>query len=922
MSSPVTTIPGPGPGPNPSPSSSASSTSTSASSSGGSSSPPGPTSSSSSSSSATATTTTTASTSTRSATSTTTTATRLPVPVGVESNSNLRACHQYPLASITSLRSQWSTNLLSVLSSTQAQTDDAVEADLAAAFAENPAAALDSVQADFATLVLPVWGSRTMAGCVRFPEFHPTRYFCSDGTVLTRSCPVSDKCPPRGQTLMAQGAPAVNVSSSDAAGAAAIDNLFLPLAVVGTATLTPTPAASTVISGVEGVAAITVSPPRASSTPVPAKAAQRAVFFGCWDWQAATTPPSRQYLCQVPQPAIAAPGAPETVLAPALPQLACPVPFLSTRTAGAQATVDSAAPGVVGPGSSNNSAPGASQSAGLPTGAIVAIALSSVVALVGAAVFVLWRRRHFSRSRRGKIPGVSATTMAVFPRRFPESPMADVRYGHHTPGMPRAAAFTGRLHDPIQLNVFSAPPTEPMLSGASVVSPEHSTTGVYAARPVWENTVVLGGDALQLPLLGAGAHAVNAEDDVATRVYALWDAFYARVHDLVVERYAAVPAAERAKVHMYQTVAGQAMGSLSSLPRALPRTDSAATAASLLAPPAAAAAAAAMANTRVASLSSPVSSPRLGPAPASLDVNVTPGGNLDAADIAATEFQLANVFFAFFLRTRLLAANRISEYTRLVYSHHPRYRRFSNGGDASGNGGGKASKFKHGKSSAAASSSAIPPALELPELYTALSELFSDPATRATAFRHLAPAVNQVVRDFGRVFQTAGLASTSSSSTHALGRSGSLRTATAIGFQSGTTPGSAADDVRARDVIERGVELVFRIKALDPALLLYFPPARAAPDADRMQWPAECAFPEEDGGEPERLDSPAPSLAESPRPLLAAVDGLMSSSPAASMDGAPGDEEEEGPRVQFAHWPGVWDAVAARPVVKARVWLS
>jgi hypothetical protein len=107
-------------------------------------------------------------------------------------NADLRGCHQFPLRVIQDLVNDWSKDLQGL--------------DLS-----KPKTELE-YRDEIVQNIVPIWGQRQMAGCLQFASFYSNFYFCTDGKVTGKACPVSDKCPPMGQLIQST---LLNVSLDD-----------------------------------------------------------------------------------------------------------------------------------------------------------------------------------------------------------------------------------------------------------------------------------------------------------------------------------------------------------------------------------------------------------------------------------------------------------------------------------------------------------------------------------------------------------------------------------------------------------------------------------------------------------------------------------------------------------------------------------
>ncbi|KAI9221845.1 hypothetical protein BC828DRAFT_397186 [Blastocladiella britannica] len=165
-----------------------------------------------------------------------------PSATDATSNSSVHSCHQYPVARVSVIVPLWARALVT-LAETNAKSPSKAGAGAVAAAAAAPAsatappptsanppafdtttaaqdeldlgllavsnedAAIAAVHADADAQVLPWFADYVMVGCARFATFYPRYYFCSDGGVLSRPCPVSAGCPAAGQLLVVGSAP-------------------------------------------------------------------------------------------------------------------------------------------------------------------------------------------------------------------------------------------------------------------------------------------------------------------------------------------------------------------------------------------------------------------------------------------------------------------------------------------------------------------------------------------------------------------------------------------------------------------------------------------------------------------------------------------------------------------------------------------
>ncbi|KAJ3365513.1 hypothetical protein GGF31_008538 [Allomyces arbusculus] len=689
-------------------------------------------------------------------------------------NSNIRACHQYPLRRLGDLTLEWASFLYTGHG--------------------RPTTPFTAVQANLTAAVMASWQNKIVAGCLQFPQFDARLFFCTDGSVANQACPVSDKCPLAGQRLLGDPPSSANTTtlpSTSINGTSTDLDSGAPRRVVDalaqSATLVPpTERPSDTSSSSSLSSTTTASSTSTLPTPTtPVVVATDATVFGCWGL-------GQQWVCEQPTDAAglsaASAGLTSASATPTGLRL-CPLTLtgLPTTTAEPSKWVPALVPtAAAGPSNTAGTKDEVASSGGSETASIIAGSLSSILVITAVAAFLIYRRRKkHPVHHHTKNPHHS---MRAAPALMPFAPMA-----------------------------MSSRPLSPSTT---------STTELTVSQHRLGESVIVAADIVPAP---DPARPESIPNFNVPDLVDVWADYQSWVFDLVDAHLQRLSPTDQAHLTILQALTGQAF---------------------LLSPmlhPTAAAAD----GTAPALQPRPVSRASLyltGECPPPL-----------VAHKAALLFQLADLLFAHFVRTRFLVESKVPAFTRFIFTHHPSY--------------------------AQTAATSIMPG----ELYSALHTL-AEPgsATRAPFLAILRDDMAQTATDLIRLFAVHRIL------------------------------GLGAD--RARRFVERTVDVVLAIKAMDPSLVFVFPPTNSSVDAQRMDWSVPVVRrPETDvaasGGGGGGARSP---------------DALLPQDARLPADAAGSDEISEldamGPvvpgrsRVQFTFWPGVADRRSGRVLVRARVW--
>ncbi|KNE59632.1 hypothetical protein AMAG_03887 [Allomyces macrogynus ATCC 38327] len=603
-------------------------------------------------------------------------------------NSNIRACHQYPLRRLGDLTLEWA----SFLYTGQGR----------------PTTPFTAVQANLTAAVMASWQNKVVAGCLQFPQFDARLFFCTDGSVANQACPVSDKCPLAGQRLLGDPPSTANTTlpSTSINGTSTAIVAGAPRRVVDdlaqSATLVPpTERPSDTSSSSSTFTSLSSSTSTLPTPTTPVVVATDATVFGCWGL-------GQQWVCEQPTDAAglsaASAGLTSTSATPTGLRL-CPLTLtgLPTTTAEPSKWVPALVPtAAAGPSNTAGTKDEVASSGGSATASIIAGSLSSILVITAAAAFLIYRRRkkhpvhHHTKN--------SHHSMRAAPALMPFAPMA-----------------------------MSSRPLSPSTT---------STTELTVSQHRLGESVIVAADIVPAPDSSRpeSIPSFNVPDLVD-----VWTEYQTWVFHLVDAHLQRLSPTDQTHLTILQALTGQAF---------------------LLSPmlhPTAAAAD----GTAPALQSRPISRASLyltGECPPPL-----------VAHKAALLFQLADLLFAHFVRSRFLVESKVPAFNRFIFTHHPSYAQ-------------------------TAATSILPG-----ELYSALHTL-AEPgsATRAPFLAILRDDMTQTATDLIRLFAVHRI------------------------------PGLGAD--RARRFVERTVDVVLAVKAMDPSLVFVFPPTNASVDAERMDW--------------------------------------------------------------------------------------
>jgi hypothetical protein len=163
---------------------------------------------------------------------------------------------------------------------------------------------------------------------------------------------------------------------------------------------------------------------------------------------------------------------------------------------------------------------------------------------------------------------------------------------------------------------------------------------------------------------------------------------------------------------------------------------------------------------------------------------------------SALLFLISDLFFVHFLRSKILCKDNIPGYTSLVYSMHPSY---------------KNTEYAP---------------IFTPELYAALDQLLQEKDTRMAFFIHIQPQLKQVIHDLSRLFQF--------SESERLSLGSELYQNSKPSLERWDAKSNNLTIFHLRELVELGIQVVFRLKSMEPRLIFFFPPANALADQTRM----------------------------------------------------------------------------------------